>query len=358
LYSRFELHYEPLISLFCNSIKDLPYEGMPEPHIPIIGSDYWNAKYKIAFFGIETSWWHDMTEFMNIALTSPQKAARLRQSDIDDSECLKWTNKTHSSFWDFLFLFMAKFYNINVDDIRSGKYPDVIKSIIWGNTNSIERYEIQALNNNVPNHVYQIIKEKSRVFDNPNHLVKIAKPRVLVVLNWSEEENWFVKEETDVHYYQINSHLYYYYIRSTNTHIFQTHHPRSLHIRFGFNNIIDEIISLFKSYHIWDSLPSGIDELFAKEDQYDNTLRRNKIIADIANALIKTHSVMWGQSLVEVLNRNGITQDNGEAYSNGRGIYKPISSAWKYYHNELGDEQTAYNIAMSFVNKNGDYAYE
>lgn len=358
LYSRLELHYEDLVSRFCDTIKELPYQGMPEPHIPIIGSEYWHSKYKIAFYGIETAWWHNMSEFIQIAVDNPKKAVRLHQFDIDDLECLKWTNNNHSSYWDFLFSFIASFYKIDVADVRKGKYPQVIRSIIWGNTNSIERYDIQAKSNNVSLETYNKIKTASVIFDNPNHLVKIAKPKVLIVLNWNEGEDWFVKNQTDVHYYQINEHIFYYYLRSTNTHIFQTHHPRSLNIRFGFDNIIEELLTLFKAYHIWETLPSGIDEIFVSEVIVDNTIRRHQFIADLASALIKTHSIMWGQSLVDIFNRNGITQDNGDIYSTGRGIYRSISAAWNYYHNIIGDEQTAYNIAMSFVNKKGDYAYD
>jgi hypothetical protein len=357
LFSRYELHYEPLISKFCNCIKDLPYDGMPEPHIPIIGSDYWRAKYKIAFYGIETAWWHDMSEFMLYAIKDPKCATRLNQSDLDDLVCLNWTNNPHSSFWDFLFDFLAAFYKIDAKAIREGKHPNVIRSIIWGNTNSIEKYELQAKSNNVSIETYNTIKEASRIFDNPNHLVKIAKPRVLIVLNWSEGVDWFVKEKTDMHYYKINDHIFYYYMRSSNTHIFQTHHPRSLYMRFGFKEIVEELLSLFQKFHIWETLPFGVNDICANEAPKSNILHRNQVIADIATALIKTHSVMWGQSLVDVLNRNGITQDNGEKYTYGRGIYRTISSAWNYYHNIVGDEQTAYNIAMSFVNKDGNYSY-
>lgn len=357
LYSRFELHYEPLISQFCNIIKDLPYDGMPEPHIPIIGSEYWRAKYKIAFYGIETAWWHDMSEFMRYAVNNPKCATRLNQSDLDDLVCLNWTNNPHSSFWDFLFCFLAAFYKVDAKSMREGKYPNAIRSIIWGNTHSIEKYELQAKSNNVSLETYNKIKEASRIFDNPNHLTKIAKPRVLLVLNWSEGTDWFVKEDNDMHYYRINDHIFYYYIRSSNTHIFQTHHPRSLYMRFGFDEIVEELLSLFQKFHIWETLPSGMDDLSAIEIPKSNILYRNQVIADIADALVKTHSVMWGQSLVDVLNRNGITQNNGERYTHGRGIYRTISSAWNYYHNIVGDEQIAYNIAMSFVDKDGDYSY-
>jgi len=358
LVDRFSLHYEGLIQQFANKIKDLHYEGMPEPHIPVIGSKYGLSKYKIAFFGIETAWWHEMESFMSVALSDPRAAATLHFDDIEDMTCLGWTNNPHTSFWDFIFQFLASMFHVDVTDVRAGKYPDLIHSFIWGNTNSIERYDIQAKDNDVEPAVYDAIKNASLLFDDSDHLIEIAKPKVVIVLNWNEGTDWFVSDKTDYNYYKINDHLFYYYKRSTQTHIFQTHHPRSIAMRFGFESVVNELLEQFTLCNIWEDIPKSIDDLFVKEPVKHNWLLRNELIADLASALIKSHSVMCGQQLVDILNINGITKDNGEAYVHGRGIYKPIKAAWDYYHNQLGDEQTAYNIAMAFVNANGEYAYD
>ena len=206
--------------------------------------------------------------------------------------------------------------------------------------------------------VYDAIKNASLLFDDSDHLIEIAKPKVVIVLNWNEGTDWFVSDKTDYNYYKINDHLFYYYKRSTQTHIFQTHHPRSIAMRFGFESVVNELLEQFTLCNIWEDIPKSIDDLFVKEPVKHNWLLRNELIADLASALIKSHSVMCGQQLVDILNINGITKDNGEAYVHGRGIYKPIKAAWDYYHNQLGDEQTAYNIAMAFVNANGEYAYD
>ena len=359
LLDRFSLHYERLIFKFANSINKLDYRGMPEPHIPVIGSCYSKCKYKIAFYGIETAWWHEMEEFMKKAKENPRAASMLHFDDLEKMECLKWTNNPHTSFWDFLFHFLASFYLVDVQDVRKGRYPELIHSFIWGNTNSIEKYEgLQAEGNKVPREIYSEIKKQSRIFDNSEHLIGIAKPDIVIVLNWSEGEHWFINRKTDSSYYKINDQLFYYYKRSTNTHIFQTHHPRSIALRFGFTEIVNELIEQITKCNIWNNLPNSIDDLFEPEIRKTNSALRNELIANISGGLIKTHSVMCGQQLVEILNYNRITKDNGEAYSHGRGIYKAIQSAWNYYHNVLGDEQTAYNIAMSFVNTRGNYAYD
>lgn len=358
LVERFSLHYEGLIRQFANKIKEIDYNGMPEPHLPIIGSKYSACRFKIAFFGIETNGWGKMEDFMKEALNDPKKAATLSFQAIEDLECLNWKNSFHTSFWDFIFQFLASFYHVAVSDVRNGKYPDLIRSFIWGNTNSIERYDIQAKNNGVAPAIYDIIKNASLIFDDSYHLIEIAKPKLVIVLNWSEGTDWFVSDKTDYNFYKINDHLFYYYKRSTQTHIFQTHHPRSISRRFGFESVVNELLDQFHLCNIWEATPNGIDNLFDEQVPKSNWQKRNKLIADIASGLIKTHSVMCGQQLVDVLIINGITKDNGEAYTHGRGIYKTIQSAWNYYQNQLGDEQTAYNIAMAFVNSRGEYAYE
>lgn len=358
MLDRFELHYEKLISEFTKKIGSLNYKGMPEPHIPIIGSNYSKCKYKIAFYGIDTKYWHNMEEFMDVAKENPKKASVLHLEDLENMEFLDWTNNFHTSFWDFILEFISAFYHADIHKIRNAEYPELLRSFIWGNTNSIERYDNQASDNEVPQNIYEKIKKASQIFDDSEHLIQIAKPNVMIVLNWHEDENWFINKKSDYHYYKINDHLFYYYKRSTQTHISQTHHPRSLVKRFGFSEIINELMEQFVHCNVWDKLPDGVDDIFESNIEKSNSILRNELIANIAEGLIKTHSVMCGQQLVEIFNGNGITKDNGDYYSPGRGIYKTISSAWNYYHDTLGDVQTAYNIAMSFVNSDGDYAYE
>ena len=91
LLDRFSLHYERLIFKFANSINKLDYRGMPEPHIPVIGSCYSKCKYKIAFYGIETAWWHEMEEFMKKAKENGVEIRLYESQEYthDDMECLR-----------------------------------------------------------------------------------------------------------------------------------------------------------------------------------------------------------------------------------------------------------------------------
>ncbi len=70
--------------------------------------------------------------------------------------------------------------------------------------------------------------------------------------------------------------------------------------------------------------------------------------------------VMSGKELQGLFNNNGILTTYGTPFGeNGeRGIYTVIRNAWWYYQNIKHDYQTAYDIARSFVNKDGEYAYD
>ena len=128
--------------------------------------------------------------------------------------------------------------------------------------------------------------------------------------------------------------------------------------------ILHEVDSLLKdivNYSIWDTLPNSSEdwEVDALPIDYKSASSfKPELIASIARSLTQKNVVMYGGDLARIFNMNEIRRPNGDVYSEegGQGIFKVISSAWAYYHNR-GDYQTAYEIARSFVNKDGEYAY-
>ena len=55
LLDKRQIEYSPLIEEFLKEIKDVNPNGIPEPHLPVIGENYFSSKTKIAFCGMETS---------------------------------------------------------------------------------------------------------------------------------------------------------------------------------------------------------------------------------------------------------------------------------------------------------------
>ena len=129
----------------------------------------------------------------------------------------------------------------------------------------------------------------------------------------------------------------------------------------GFEGYIDSLIKDIENYNVWDSLPNScedwkVDVTFDDDKSLSNF--KPELIASIASSLTQKNVVMYGGDLARLFNMNDIHKPDGDFYSEegGRGIFKVIKSAWAYYHNR-GDFQAAYEIARSFVNKNGEYAY-
>ena len=68
--------------------------------------------------------------------------------------------------------------------------------------------------------------------------------------------------------------------------------------------------------------------------------------------------VMKGSELQYLLNTNNILTSKGFQYSSngGRGVFTLIRNAYKYFYRKA-DYQISYEIARSFVNQYGEYAY-
>ena len=81
-------------------------------------------------------------------------------------------------------------------------------------------------------------------------------------------------------------------------------------------------------------------------------------IASLAHLLTNNNMVMKGSELQAILNTNNILTSYGSQYSSngGRGVFTLIRYAYKYFYS-LKDYQTSYEIARSFVNQYGEYAY-
>lgn len=353
LSDRYYAQYQPLLAEFITQIEGINYGGMPQPHLPVIGSEYYRAKYKIAFYGMETNGWDDLSNFVSVAKRNEYEALDLGNFALNDLECLGWINNFHTSFWDFIFEFLARFYHVSSNDIRHGKCPEIVKSIIWGNTNSIERYQIQSKRNGVSEEAYNKVKQASEKFDNAEHIIKSADPKIIFVLNWNEGEKWLYDKEnkSNVLKLEINDHFYYYYIRSSKTHVFWTTHPRWISLNIGFPGQIDLLIDRIKNFNVWQQLPQSVDDIWNNEESTE-TVPKQDYIANLAETLVKDGCYMSGRELAENLNRNNY----GHYEPGRRGIFTLVRSIWHHFQ-EKGDYQTAYNIAMAFVKDNGDYAF-
>lgn len=378
LKERLREQYAPLVERFVKEVGELDLKGIPAPHIPIMGKDYVSAKYRMAFIGMETYGWEDMNIFLDSAKKYSGDAVFLMESTINNLEHLGWANNYHATFWGFVFKFIAKFYKVGFDDlVQKNAYPELLRSFVWGNTNSIERYHITAESNAVNYETWEKVKKASICFDSLNNIVKSVNPKLFFVLNSSVDKDYIQSDDTvrklgipvgnkkDVMRLTVDEDrkIVYYYLRDDDVHIISMPHPTwmGLYSGFGIDSYVDIVIDLIHEYNIWDCLPEGHEDWKGEAQVIDKSSMSFKrvFLADLAASLMKNNLVMSGQELQKLFNMNSVLTLNGYAYSEegGRGIHKLITKVWEYYYYEKKDYQTAYNISRAFVNQNGEYAW-
>lgn len=375
LNERREAEYSQLIEEFKNKINDINCEGITGPHLPGVGNCYEFAKYKIAFCGFETYGWDSLTSFME---TDTYQLITQTDESINNNAFLDWVSNDHATFWGFVLKFLAKFYKIDFNSLKDKKYPEILHSFMWVNSNSIERYEVSSTNAPIEN--WRKVKDASKVFDDLNHVINSCQPKVVFILYKNVDKEYFQNVETlsdayrsynininnKSNYLHIKKEMYSYcYERNSGTHIFTLPHPRWMgqFSGIGIDKFVDELISDLKNYRVWEKMPES-DEDWRATDKIDDDKAsmeyKRKIIATLAHYLTAHNLVMSGKELQNLFNNNGILTTYGTPFGeNGeRGIYTVIRNAWWYYQNTKHDYQTAYDIARSFVNKNGEYAYD
>lgn len=373
--------YSQLIEDFKKKVKGINVHGVTGPHFPGVGCNYCHAKYKFAFCGIETYGWNSMKSFME---ESTEEYLMDTDNCLDSLEYLKWPDNLHATFWGFVLRFFAEFYKVKLYDLTSTNIEDedvlnVLKSFVWANANSIERFEVSSKGQGANLADWEQVKNASEKFDDLNHIINSCQPKVIFLLSGGTDVNSIINDSTLSKIYNIDpsnkgnilkiAHKEgvpydYYYLRNTDTHLFKLPHPTwmGLYSGIGINKYVEAIIQDLSNYKIWDTLPNSISD-WAKETEgfVDKSTRDNKfhIIATLAHNLTSNNLMMSGVELAKIFNFNNIKTQYGSNYSEngGRGIYHVITSAWSYYQYEKKDYQTAYEIARSFVKQNGEYAY-
>ena len=370
--------YAPLAEKFVREIDHLNVAGIPAPQIPIMGQSYEKAQYRIAFIGMETYGWGDIEEFCETAKKDSTKAVILNEDAINSLEYLTWPRNYTSTFWGFVLQFLARFYKIEFNDLVEKKIcSEILTSFVWGNSNSIERYHVSAMPNNVEYHIWEKVKQSSIYFDSINHLIKSLSPKLILILNRNVEQDYITSDEVvrslgvpvekrkSVLSFDVNTKMKirYHYLRDDNVHIIALPHPTWMGLYSGKSiaEYIEEVLKNIRDYRIWEHLPEKASDWEGKVVNHDKSSIQYKrlFLADLAKVLMKNNMVMSGKELQLIFNMNGILRQNGYNYSTngGRGIHRLITQVWNYYYYQINDYQTAYNISRAFVNQNGDYAW-
>jgi hypothetical protein len=220
MYEKFKKKYCKLIGAFINNLGgSFNVKGMPAINIPVIGSNYEKAGVKIAFFGKETNGWHSFKEFFEMcAGDGAEKAYHFLTKATNPIFHKELADNTKLSFWRYVTDFLDIFYSLP----KFSEIPRILESFIWGNTNSIERYETSAKLKGAKYEYWEQIKKASKIFDTAEHVLNICKPDILLVMDKNIDENWFTGNKAIKHIELDSLHWYY---KVNKTHVYWLPHP-------------------------------------------------------------------------------------------------------------------------------------
>ncbi|MBL0200350.1 MAG: hypothetical protein IPP81_09270 [Chitinophagaceae bacterium] len=296
--------YQPLLEKFILDLKEVNTKSLPIPFLPYYGTGYENSFYKIAFVGMETRDSTGLQEYLHEQEKQSEEVFYWFREDLDEpfyfmDKGYTYMNNSGLDFWGFILKFLAKFYGI--DDWKELKnkthfnHAEILKSFIWGNVSSIERYEVGD-RGDAKKEDYNAVKLASKIFDQFNILLNVFKPNIVILLNWDAPEEWLL---TGISKYSgplkiEEKSLWYYYFQDTDTHLYWTHHPRSLAFKIDFNDFIYKIRQDIVNRNVFKGFPGK--ELLEKYNErfvLFETLKNQLRVA--ANKMsINTMDEDWG----------------------------------------------------------------
>lgn len=271
--------YKPLMNKFVSEVNILNnIDNLPEPFIPVYGDYYDASPYKFAFVGWETRNNSSLKCFIESFNDVDNECLYSFKEDLfpnsqGDFKFNYYGNNFGRTFWDFILKFLARFYGYvdwkTLKEYSNHQVAKILQSFIWGNVDSIERFEATTIGDEKrkDKSAYNKVKQASLVFDNCSLLIQALEPKVIIVTHWSDDESWLTN---DINSFsgpeKLTDYIWYYHLTKSDTHIFWTKHPIELSTNsISFENSINIILKSINSKNIYNDFP-GVSLLKALED--------------------------------------------------------------------------------------------
>ena len=193
---------------------------------------------------METRGYGDMINFIEHAKQSTTESIFRTQDEFDEFDFAGWTNNFGTSFWDFVLKFLAGFHGVeNWKDLKRRQRPDILSSFSWANLNAIERYEVTAQKRAAKWEDWNAVKQASLILDSGEHVLQAFTPKLVVIVNWTDGEDWLTKHRIVDERTEIFDHLLYLRLQPCGTHVIWTAHPTWLKFN-DFDGYVGRCVAL------------------------------------------------------------------------------------------------------------------
>ena len=243
--------YIPLLEKFCSGIKDY-HKKIDINSVFLANSmmNYEESTEKYFYIGRDTYGWHNFDQMIELCTSNKaDEYININNKWLTPENIISHSSNNSGSFWTtviklHLYLSTNKIVK-NVNNLTKDQIK-LLKSIGWGNLNSIETTPAWEIIN--PDY-YWDIKIKSKIFDKLKIILDIYKPKKIFIFNWCDNnkcdeylENIDVEFDNKVYIQDI---IAIYKIKNYDAKIYWTSHPnRFKWLKTNNDKIIQTIINV------------------------------------------------------------------------------------------------------------------
>ena len=182
-----------------------------------------------------------MTEFIESVRTDPQAAIHRHREDLDEFVFTDWTNNFGKTFGDTSMKLIAGVSGVSDwKRLKKRQEETALRSFLWANVNSIERFEVSPRDNNVPWETWRKVKDASeRHLDSFQGILDVFRPHIVFLMNWDPGDHFL---DFEIQWKTFGDHQASAFYEPTQTHIFATAHPTWLNQNALYDEAITGII--------------------------------------------------------------------------------------------------------------------
>ena len=174
--------------------------------VPYVFPNYRNAPLKIFYVGRDTYYWKEIGLMLDAFDNGNLESYLLENASAVDLETrLNWGNSS-GAYWSFVNKLHLYIRTGQIKDLNNLSTEDkaILQEVGYGNVNCLELDQtlLKIYNqegwpiDDIDFNKLNLLRERSRVFDNISHIINAYSPDVVIILNWDNYADYYL-EGTD-----------------------------------------------------------------------------------------------------------------------------------------------------------------